>query len=181
MNTPLAVTIGFAVAVLGTGAIMSGHSLTMPAFADESPAPAMAINPNQLVKIDGRSYQVSFDDTVDMVPTSQASVTKVGYGRSQQVKVVWSSTGVYSTDALASPNVLYPGVTVERAWAADTAQMAANMALASSFSFMVGPLEITRSGEPGYFMTREIPGGNGKAILSDTGNCIESDSFVSCF
>ena len=39
---------------------------------------------------------------------------KIGYGKSETVTVVTTDTGTYSSDGMADPHVLYPGVSVER-------------------------------------------------------------------
>lgn len=67
-----------------------------------------------LLRIDGNYYAVSHGADVSMTPLTTEVVRKVGYGRTDFVTVTATSTGVYSTDGLASPHVRYPGVYSER-------------------------------------------------------------------
>ena len=67
-----------------------------------------------LFRIDGDYYAVSHGADVSTTPISTNVVRKVGYGRTDFVTVTTTSTGVYSTDGLASPNVRYPGVYSEK-------------------------------------------------------------------
>lgn len=71
---------------------------------------------SKLLKIsdaDG-DYTITYDDTVSLDPLSQATVSKVGYGHVSEVNIVTTSSGTYSSDALKSPHVLYPGIEVSR-------------------------------------------------------------------
>ena len=42
------------------------------------------------------------------------TVRKIGYGQTSIVNIITTSSGVYSSDALTSPHVLYPGIHVEQ-------------------------------------------------------------------
>ena len=42
-----------------------------------------------------------------------ASVTKIEHGRKSNVSIVTTLSGTYSSDAITSPHVLYPGIHVE--------------------------------------------------------------------
>lgn len=67
-----------------------------------------------LVRFNGRDYRVNFDDSVSGEPLSSARIKKIGYGRVTDVSIVTTTSGTYSTDALMSPHVRYPGVSVEK-------------------------------------------------------------------
>jgi hypothetical protein len=49
---------------------------------------------------------------VDTTPTSKTRIKKVEFGRVSYVDITTTSTGTYSTDALFSNNIQYPGITV---------------------------------------------------------------------
>lgn len=42
--------------------------------------------------------------------THEATVRKIGYGRTTFVSVMTTNTGTYSSDGLASPHIRYPGI-----------------------------------------------------------------------
>lgn len=67
-----------------------------------------------LVKFDERQYEVAYSADVSLEPLSSSSVRKVGYGHVRDVNIATTSTGTYSSDALVSPHVLYPGIKVSR-------------------------------------------------------------------
>ena len=60
----------------------------------------------------GPEYEVSVAPTVSREVLSHQVVTKISYGNMEHVQIVTTPTGVYSSDGLKSPNVLYPGITV---------------------------------------------------------------------
>lgn len=53
---------------------------------------------------------LDIDESVDLIPYHTSSVTKIGYGNVKSVRIISTSTGVYSSDALTSPYVNYPGI-----------------------------------------------------------------------
>ncbi|MBI4922921.1 MAG: hypothetical protein HY834_14330 [Devosia nanyangense] len=86
------------------------------AFADEPASIALRtasdlfpppFDPKKLVK-----YDIVFDDTVSTEVQSTQLVKKIGYGQKTMVSIVTTPSGTYSSDALTSPNVRYPGIEV---------------------------------------------------------------------
>ena len=59
-----------------------------------------------------RKYDVVFDDSVSTDALSTRTVGKISFGHKSMVTIVTTATGTYSSDALTSPNVRYPGVDV---------------------------------------------------------------------
>lgn len=53
---------------------------------------------------------LDIDDSVDLHPYQSSSVTKISYGQMKTVRIITTTTGVYSSDALVSPYVNYPGI-----------------------------------------------------------------------
>ncbi|HTM79019.1 MAG TPA: hypothetical protein VL133_15515 [Devosia sp.] len=90
------------IGVIGPGAIIA-------AIADEAP---VGIDASSLVKFDGRDYDVQYDDWVDTTPTNKARIKKIEFGRVSYVDITTTSTGTYSTDAMFSDNIQYPGISV---------------------------------------------------------------------
>lgn len=109
------------IAITGTiGALVAG-SLAAPAFlsgafANEPASTALKsamdlfpppFDPKKLVK-----YDIVFDDSVSTEVQSTQLVKKIGYGHKTLVSIVTTPSGTYSSDALTSPNVRYPGIEV---------------------------------------------------------------------
>lgn len=63
------------------------------------------IDTGRLVK-----WRVDFDSSVSTDPIRESIVTKIAGGVRTQVHVVETASGIYSSDALGDPHVLYPGV-----------------------------------------------------------------------
>ncbi|MGN6487447.1 MAG: hypothetical protein ACTHLT_06465 [Devosia sp.] len=90
-----------------------------PAIADEEPAHTLLssaseifappFNPDRLLKWDFEA-----EPGVSTEVLRQSTVRKIGYGRTELVQIVETTSGTYSSDALASPNVEYPGVRKHR-------------------------------------------------------------------
>jgi hypothetical protein len=59
-----------------------------------------------------RKYDVVFADSVSTEALSTRTVNKVSFGQKSTVTIVTTATGTYSSDALTSPYVRYPGIDV---------------------------------------------------------------------
>lgn len=104
-STTIAPHIRIAVAFLLICIALVGAS---EAFADEGDTPL-----SNLVKFDGQDYRVTAEDWVSLDPISATTVQKIGYGKITEVNIATTTTGTYSSDAIVSPYVLYPGIEVE--------------------------------------------------------------------
>ena len=94
---------GVAMGVIGPGSVVD-------VIADElAPAPFDA---SQLVKFEDRDYRIENEDWVSTEATATAVVKKIEAGVVSYATITTTATGTYSTDALFSRHVQYPGVTV---------------------------------------------------------------------
>ena len=109
------------VAACGAVALAVAGTLATPAFFPQ----AFANEPqHQLVRTAKDIFPTPFDparlkkfnitvaDTVSTKPTRTQLVNKIAFGHKSVVEIVTTSTGTYSSDALTSPNVKYPGIDV---------------------------------------------------------------------
>ena len=115
MNLPdrhllLGMTIG---AFCATALAAIGPGMVFQAFADEM-APS-GVDAAALVKYEDREYVVDYDDWVATDPLSTTRVKKVEAGRVSYVTITTMATGTYSTDAVFSNHVQYPGIRIESA------------------------------------------------------------------
>ncbi len=123
-----------------------------------------AFNPDTLMKWD---YYVQ--PGVSIEPIRESTVRKIGYGKTTMVHVMETESGVYSTDALASPHVEYPGIIKqlrptesELIWQlVDGRWVLATARAADSFS-AVTPL------------------GSGQQVRSDEGGCTRVGRAIYC-
>lgn len=107
----------------GIGAVIAGV-LALPAVwpavaAEQTLQPLQALvnpteplfpelfDPDSLVKFD-----VAIGAGVSTKVTSTQTVKKIAYGNESVVSILHTQTGVYSTDAVGSPYILYPGIEV---------------------------------------------------------------------
>ena len=122
-----------------------------------------------LLHVDG-TKSVSVAPYVSQVPLSTANVRKIGYGRVSSVEVVTTASGTYSSDGLASPHVLYPGV---------EAKPTAAAGFATLFALIGGdwtPLTPSRSGS---FVT--YGSGFGTSYLSNgKTTCFSGKGYAGC-
>src|SRR4051794_30504324 len=109
------------IAIGGTiGALIAG-GLAAPAFlqgalADEPAKVASSafadifpkrFDPDGLVK-----FHITAGPGVSTDVERSKTITKISYGHRSYVEVVTTPSGTYSSDALTSPNVRYPGIDV---------------------------------------------------------------------
>jgi len=81
------------------------------ALADEEQP--QGFDPANLVRFEERDYDVRYEDWVATTPLSGASVKKIEFGRISQVDIAITETGTYSSEAMFSPHIQYPGISVE--------------------------------------------------------------------
>lgn len=100
-------------AICATVLAAIGPGFVVKAFGDEFAAPAF--DPSQLVKFEGTNYLVENEDWVSTAPLSTVRVKKIEMGKVSYVDITTTETGTYSTDAMFSNHIQYPGISVERA------------------------------------------------------------------
>ncbi len=122
---------------------------------------------SHLLKVD--DLTIHYDDSVSLKPISQAHVEKIGYGRRSSVNIVTTSSGIYSTDGLKSPNVLYTGIEVEKAKGGDT-----NAAL---WAKGLGWVAIPRNNS---LVTFGRTTGGGHFVNTGDSICVIGKGFASC-
>lgn len=107
------------IAIGGTIGTVTAGALAAPsvigAVADE-PVQSVATAIEQLFPLElvdagiFRKYDIVFGDSISTLVSRTQSVTKIGHGRMSTVTVVTTPSGTYSSDAILSPNVRYPGI-----------------------------------------------------------------------
>ncbi len=55
-------------------------------------------------------WNVIVEPGISLEPIGESVVRKIAFGRTEFVRVVETSSGTYSSDALGSPNMRYPGI-----------------------------------------------------------------------
>jgi hypothetical protein len=118
------------------------------------------IDLNNLVFFDDKAYSVTYEDSVSRTATNHTTVRKIGYGETSIVNIITTSSGVYSSDALTSPHVLYPGVHVEQVPLEDENGHSHWPAKGSFLSIVRTPSAVV--------------------LRSDRGTCVVTRSFITC-
>lgn len=114
MNLPsrhmlMGMTLG---ALCASALAATGPGFVLAAFADEM---APGIDVAGLVRHDGRDYDIQHEDWVSTEEISRSRIKKIEFGRVSYIDVVTTATGTYSTDAMFSNHVQYPGIMVAEA------------------------------------------------------------------
>jgi hypothetical protein len=90
-------------------------------FAFAGPGPVLDILPeaqptgfdtSRLVKFDDRDYQIDYDASVSTDVLRSTTIKKIEAGRVSYVSIGTTSSGTYSSDALTSKHIQYPGISV---------------------------------------------------------------------
>ncbi|KQX34883.1 hypothetical protein ASD04_15995 [Devosia sp. Root436] len=115
MNLPdrhllLGMTVG---AICATALAAIGPGMVFEAFGDEFAA--TGVDAASLVKYEDRDYAVDYDASVATDPLSTVRVKKVEAGKVSYVTITTTASGTYSTDAMFSSHIQYPGISVEAA------------------------------------------------------------------
>jgi hypothetical protein len=111
------IVVGASVGVFVAGALAAPQFFPQ-AFASE-PASHMLDKGKDLFPLPFdmkrlKRYDIVIDDSVSTDPIRTDVISKIGAGHKSIVSVITTSTGTYSSDALVSPYVLYPGITATR-------------------------------------------------------------------
>jgi hypothetical protein len=103
---------------LGAVALLALPDMLPKAVAEEEPMRTLLSTPNEVWppafdpdKLMKWSYYVQ--PGVSVEPIKESVVRKIAYGKTTFVNVMETSSGIYSTDGLASPHIQYPGIIKE--------------------------------------------------------------------
>ncbi len=160
----------------GFGAIallLALPSLLPPAIANEEPAHTLLSSAREIFPppfdFDGLArytYDVSPAISTDVL--KESTVRKIGYGNTEVVRVVQTPSGTYSSDALASPYIEYPGITKKRV------RGAMGLAFWSN-----GRWVVEKTVSAGSFVTITRFDG-GQLIVTDDGMCVTRANGIIC-
>lgn len=108
--TMLGALVGTVVAVT-----LAAPAIIPKAWADEQPIRALQdVKHSVLEALDDKVtfYKPDWtvEDSVSTTPIRTATVRKIEAGKTSFVTIATTSTGVYSSDGLESPNIRYPGI-----------------------------------------------------------------------
>lgn len=158
---------------VGSGLNALGGLVVSSARADEAVPP---VDPSKLVKFEGRDYRIDYQPWVSTEPVSQVSVKKISRGVVTYVNVVTTSTGVYSSEAMLNPHILYPGVKVTQLPPNTDGQTPVAMAYWNGRSTWVAvPLD----GTPSFTSITPLNGG-GSIIWNHSRACVALTNSFMC-
>jgi len=117
MDATKTIMLGGAIG-LGAALLLSLPDILPRAVAQEEPMRTLlrtprevwppAFDPDMLMR-----WNYYVQPGVSVEPIRETVVRKIGYGRTTFVNVMETTSGVYSTDGLASPHIQYPGIVKE--------------------------------------------------------------------
>lgn len=167
MSSNLRLAAGGAVVALVALGLLGLPQILPPALADEQPGKILLGTMDGLlgkpIDVAGLiKYDIIMEPSVVTDVVRTRTVRKIGFGRTEFVEIVTTPSGVYSSDALASPHIQYPGVHKQRQGAprgrlalwADGQGWAAHQAI-----------------DAGSFVSL-IPFEGGQLLLGEDGNCL---------
>jgi hypothetical protein len=148
-------------------------SLLPPAIANDEPARTLLSSANEIFPppFDPGSlfkYTYELSPAVSTEVLRQSTVKKIGFGKTEFVHILQTPSGTYSTDALQSPNVEYPGVLKQRT--GDQVGIA---------FWSDGRWVTEKPISAGSFVTITRFDG-GQLIVTDDGMCVTNSNGVSC-
>jgi hypothetical protein len=139
---------------------------TFAAVADNAPFSVGKALDTHLAKFDGNYFAIANEPYVSLVAESSAVVRKIGYGQTRFVTINTTSSGTYSTDGLASPNIRYPGILKE------PLQLASLGDTIYGWSGLTGWVRIplTDAGSISYLYDDGVPASQDGVCVTDTDN-----------
>ena len=157
----LGATSGLAVAQMVPGP-------TLAAVLSKPPFTVGKALDSHLVKYDGDYFAVATQPGIALTSDNEVTVRKVGYGRTSFVTIATTPSGVYSSDALASPHVRYPGVYTARLQLAALPFTGSLMGWSKLSGWVKIPLESANS--IGFLDTNAVPASTDAVCVADTIN-----------
>lgn len=116
-------------------------------------------------------WDFTADPGVSTTPQRESRIVKLGYGKRTVVDVVQTSSGVYSSDALADPHIFYPGIHREPKLNSAEALISMLTELGKWVSF--------RPVAAGSFVTL-TPFESGQLLVTEDAACIYTDTETNC-
>lgn len=173
MDATRTIMLGGAIG-LGAAFLLLLPEVLPRAVADEEPMRTLLSSPSEIWppafdpdRLARWSYYVQPGISVE--PVKETVVRKIGYGRSSFVNVMETTSGVYSSDGLASPHIQYPGIVKQPKPSED-----AGIWLWHDRHWVAAaPLSA------GSFVSI-IPFDGGSLVTNDNGNCVVLKTSVYC-
>jgi hypothetical protein len=155
-------------------------SFLPPALADDEPARTLLKTGAQLLDTPldaaGLYKPGIIEDWVSTEPLGESVVRKIGFGKTEFVRVIETSTGIYSSDGLSDPHIRYPGLHEGAAPATATAY-----GLPGLVGLWDGTRWLLQTGFSAGSFVNIVPFGGGETILSEDGACfVLADDSIYC-
>lgn len=129
---------------------------------------------DNLIRINGKDFEASYSENFSDEVQNLRTVRKIGYGKSTEVSIITTPSGTYSTDGLASPNVLYPDIETRRTFKNDHHGLKARV-WHRGFGWMPHNFSSANS-----IVTFGRIQGGGKFISGDGQTCFKGPNYRTC-
>lgn len=173
MDATRAIMLGGIVG-LGAAVLLALPDILPAAMAEEEPMHTLLSTPNEVWppafdpdKLMKWSYYVQ--PGVSIEPIKETVVRKIAYGRTTFINVMETSTGVYSTDGLASSHIQYPGIIKE-----------AKPSPYAGLWYWSGRRWVSTAPVSAGSFVSIIPFDGGSLLTTEDGNCVALKSGVYC-
>ncbi len=161
--------------LVAEGQRAAGSLLVSVARADEPEAPP--IDFSKLVRIKGQDHELTIAPYVSTDVLSHSRVRKIGYGRISEVSISTTASGVYSTDGLASPHVLYPGIEINPVpTASQVVAGALGMFWKTGAGWVALPINAGKKTTTSFGRIN----GHGHYIAGRGTTCVQGPGYISC-
>lgn len=154
----------------------AGELFSIAAHAGEPGPDDLSIDFDSLLRIGEQNFDVSVDRNIVGNVLGTTRVRKVGYGRTNYVNIVTTSSGAYSSDGVASPNVQYYGI--EKGPLHQRIPMQLFMIVQNGFS--LGSLINLPAGAGGSFVYYGRTSNGGTYKTSRSGTCFSGPGYAGC-
>lgn len=161
---------------VSVGVEKAGELFSIAAHAGEPGPDDLPIDFDSLLRIDGQNFNISVDRNIVGNVLGTTRVKKIGYGHSNYVNIVTTSSGSYSSDGTASPNVQYYGIEEGPLQQRIPVQML--MVIQNGFS--LGSLINLPTGAGGSFVYYGRTSTGGAYSTSRSGTCFSGPGYAGC-
>lgn len=157
----------------GVAFLFALPTLLPPAVANEEPARTLLSSASEIFPppfdFSGLAkYTYDVAPTVSTETLKESTIKKIGYGNTEFVRVLQTPSGTYSSDALDSPNIEYPGIIKKRSGGSIGLAYWSN-----------GRWVMQKTMSAGSFVTITKFDG-GQLVVTDDGMCVTNKNGITC-
>lgn len=149
------------------------------AVAQDAAATTHTIDLQNLIFFKDKAYSVTYEDSISREATSHVVLRKIAYGHTSFVNIMTTPSGIYSSEGMTSPHILYPGIHVEQVPLAVGDAGAATAAPPFAYwTDAAGWVAVPTVSAGSFVIMARTPGGT--IIRGNDGNCVITATAAFC-